>query len=73
MTTTAKTLKLFGFDRSYQPTPGRGAYRVACSQCEALVVNGVPTHESGCPRAVHECRGCNNLVPMRQQYCSDCN
>lgn len=23
--------------------------RIKCSQCEALVINGVPTHEHGCP------------------------
>jgi hypothetical protein len=23
--------------------------RVRCSQCEALVISGFPTHETGCP------------------------
>jgi hypothetical protein len=23
--------------------------RVGCSRCEALVINGLPTHETGCP------------------------
>lgn len=25
------------------------SYRVKCDQCEALVINGVPCHEQGCP------------------------
>jgi len=34
-----------------------------CSQCEALVINGIAAHEPSCPNAVHECRGCNALLP----------
>lgn len=46
---------------------------VACSQCEALVINGVACHETGCPRATKECRGCNALLPARAyNYCPDC-
>jgi hypothetical protein len=26
-------------------------YRISCDQCEALVINGVPCHEHGCPNA----------------------
>lgn len=32
--------------------PEAGNYRVKCPQCEVLVVNGVPCHESGCPNRV---------------------
>ena len=58
-----------GFRLSYRS----GRYLVPkCDCCEALIINGVPTHEIGCPRAVHECAGCNSLVPARQKYCQDC-
>ena len=45
-----------GFDMSYRSA---GAVHVACGQCEALVMNGLATHESGCPNARHECKECN--------------
>jgi hypothetical protein len=63
-------LKVRGFDESYHS--GRGLYRPKCSQCETLVINGMACHETGCPNAVHECKGCNVLVPVRQTYCADC-
>lgn len=44
---TLRRLKERGFDRSYK-LASRG-WKVACSQCEALVINGVACHESGCP------------------------
>ena len=58
-----------GFDLS---THTGKRIRPKCSQCEALVVNGVPTHEAGCPNKTHECRGCNARIPMNQRYCEDC-
>jgi len=62
-------LKSLGFDRSVKT----GRYlHVYCSQCQALVINGMPTHETGCPNAVHECAGCNTLLPLAQKYCADC-
>ena len=39
-------LKRRGFDQTYKIR--NGGYRVKCSQCEALVINGVATHETGC-------------------------
>jgi hypothetical protein len=66
-----KRLIALGFDNS-RVIPFTKRYRVSCSQCEALCINGVPTHEHGCPNAVHECRGCNELIPVRQIYCSNC-
>lgn len=39
-----------GFDRSYSLGVGRG-WKVRCSQCEALCINGIATHEHGCPNA----------------------
>ena len=67
------TLHQHGFDQSVRvPSKSPRQWTVKCSQCNALVINGVPTHEKGCPNAVHECAGCNNLIPMNQRYCSDC-
>lgn len=45
---------------------------VKCSQCAALVINGTPTHETGCPNQTFECKGCNARVSQRGAYCEDC-
>ena len=50
----------------------RGSILVLCSQCQALCVNGTPTHEMGCPNRRHECRGCNELISINERYCSEC-
>ena len=46
-------LKANGFDLSRQSRDDFGQFSarcwVRCSQCEALVVNGYPSHERGCP------------------------
>jgi len=70
---TLVALETQGFDRSHIScgTVGCVIY-VKCSQCEALVVCGVATHEHGCPNATHECRGCNAQIPIRQRYCEEC-
>lgn len=39
-----------GFDKACY-MKGLKAYSVRCSQCEALVLNGIPCHEIGCPNA----------------------
>ena len=62
-------LEALGFDRSYTIP---GGCKVACSECQAFTINGIPAHELGCPNAMHECNGCNTLIPMRQRYCEDC-
>jgi hypothetical protein len=41
-------LRRQGFDRTYYDRE-TGRHRVGCSQCEALVINGVACHEHGCP------------------------
>lgn len=65
-------LRQLGFDRSHH-IPFTKHYSVKCSQCEALVVNGVPTHERSCPNATKECKGCNAELPMNgPAYCKDC-
>jgi hypothetical protein len=50
--TKSKIAKLreHGFDRSYY-SPRTGTWFVKCSQCEAVVINGYPTHEHGCPNS----------------------
>ena len=65
------SLRQRGFDRA-RHVPFTRTYDVRCSQCEALVICGIPTHETGCPNATRECRGCNNLIPIRETYCKDC-
>lgn len=45
---TLTELIMQGFDLS-RPNPSDNTIRVRCSQCEALVINGVPCHETGCP------------------------
>jgi RNA polymerase subunit RPABC4/transcription elongation factor Spt4 len=67
---TLEVLRVQGFDH-VEPRKGGYIY-VGCSQCEALVINGVACHETGCPNATHECHGCNAIVPMRQKYCAEC-
>lgn len=58
-----------GFDLS-RAVPFERAAIVQCSQCEALVINGHPSHERGCPNKPRECRECGALVP-RGEWC-DC-
>lgn len=75
--TLLDTLHARGFDQSYRlerDDSGRftRACRAKCSQCEALVINGVACHETGCPNLTHECRGCNARVERRGAYCEDC-
>lgn len=60
-------LERLGFDRSIYFD------RLACSGCEACNINGVPCHETGCLNAMHECAGCNEIIPMRQKYCEGCS
>ena len=58
-----------GFTESYQT--GRKTVRVKCQNCEALVINGVACHETGCDMATYECKGCNEIIDYRG-YCADC-
>ena len=68
---TLADLRSMGFYES--KASGRpNVFRVRCSQCEAAVINGVPAHEAGCPNALHECHGCNAMIPVNQRYCADC-
>lgn len=43
-----KTREVFERDGfTFTPSTNEG-YRVSCDQCAALVINGVPCHETGC-------------------------
>ena len=62
-------LHAMGFDESVKS--GR-YFDLKCSCCNAVAVNGYPIHENGCPNDMHECNGCNALIPARQRYCEEC-
>lgn len=64
-------LRLLGFDLS-RHVPFTKEFKVKCSCCEAMTVNGTPLHETGCSQAMHECNGCNSIIPKGQKYCDDC-
>jgi hypothetical protein len=49
---TLDELRSIGFDRS--ELDEEGSIRVRCSQCEALVINGIPCHESNCPNSFRD-------------------
>jgi hypothetical protein len=66
------TLAAEGFDRC-EVNEDSGGVTVRCSQCDALVLCGVACHETGCPNASHECRGCNARLTGRREWCDDCN
>ena len=64
------SLRARGFDLSvYRALK----YYPKCSQCTVTVINGIPCHETGCANARRECRGCNELIPVRQKYCESCS
>ena len=44
----ASRLRRQGFDESYY-NPSTKTTRLKCSQCQALAINGIATHERGCP------------------------
>ena len=67
---TVGALHALGFTDSYRAAAG--GVRVRCTQCEALVINGHPTHEAGCPNQTFACKGCDNRVQRRGAYCGDC-
>ena len=53
MTRLAYYRDMLGFDQA-KHIPFTKTYRIKCSQCEALVINGVPCHETGCPHVWQE-------------------
>lgn len=68
---TIARLEEMGFDDCSKSSSGH--VRIGCSQCQALAVNGVATHEHGCPNRTYECRGCSNRVRRAGSYCGDCS
>jgi len=47
-----EALQAIGFDGSYI-TESKDI-RIRCSQCDALVIQGIPCHEVGCPNVVKD-------------------
>lgn len=65
--------KARGFDRSVALRSG--CVVVRCSGCEALVINGVATHERGCPQQTRICGRCGGQYPRGQScicFDNDC-
>ena len=71
--TYVQRLKAEGFDQA-EYLPASHTWKVQCSQCEALVINGHPTHETGCRNAMRECAGCDTLIPALafSRFCQEC-
>lgn len=69
---TLNTLRERGFDLSVH-IPFTKHFRVGCSQCCAVCVNGTPCHEWGCANQTFHCQGCEATVPFNVKYCADCN
>lgn len=67
---TLDRLRAQGFDESYH-VPFTKQYKVRCSQCEAVCINGMATHETGCSNQRFECKGCNQVIDYRG-YCEEC-
>jgi hypothetical protein len=79
MANTVSQLEALGFDLTTDT--GEGTLNIRCSRCEALAINGVPCHESGCPNQVHTYRcfecGCDVHMkgrphPLKTLLCEDC-
>lgn len=62
-------LEALGFDSCHEVEKG---IQIGCTQCSAIVIQGTPCHEYGCPNEMHECKGCNAIVPKGAKYCEDC-
>jgi hypothetical protein len=67
-------LEALGFDRSANTFGRENLLSVACSQCQSMVVNGVPCHESGCPneRSEVECRECGTEFVQESRWDTTC-
>ena len=49
-------------------------WRVRCSQCEALVINGIATHETGCPNGrSYTCPECGSRYRDADNASECCN
>jgi hypothetical protein len=45
---TVRSIRRRGFDATTF-NPKTGLYRIKCSQCQMLAINGIACHETGCP------------------------
>lgn len=68
-----KRLEALGFDDTLEM---RDRVYLGCSRCNAVSINGVPCHESGCPneRRERECKECGGdfIEETRgQEFCED--
>lgn len=70
--TTLETLRFKGFDESYN-VRFTSTYKVKCSCCSAMVINGIPTHERGCPNQLVECPECGSMVKKGEVCCETFN
>lgn len=64
-----RQLEARGFDECHAIKGSGGSISVHCSQCSALVINGVPCHETHCPNTPRECGECGNVVPSGETCC----
>lgn len=64
-------LRRRGFDRSCH-VPFTRYFTIACSQCDAMVICGVPTHEQGCPHIPVACRECGQTYLDRSEAFACC-
>lgn len=62
-----QTLRNAGFEDS-RHIPFTKQYRVRCTSCEALVIQGTPCHETGCPEQRKECKECGGMF-KRSEGC----
>jgi len=46
--------------------------RVYCDSCQAVAIQGYPTHEFGCPNQKHECTECCTLIGRGYRLCESC-
>lgn len=77
MSQLIQSLEQRGFDRCAEDgyldvETGKFSVSVSCSQCEALVINGVACHEHGCPNETHECWECETPIPKKYRLCESC-
>lgn len=72
MKMSLEQLKELGFDRSSSAFGRDNLMVVVCSQCQAMVINGHPTHERGCPNQTHECEECGALIKRGLRLCESC-
>lgn len=59
-----------GFDQSYKTRDG---VRPSCSQCQAVCINGVACHETGCPNGRrYTCQECGTIHRDREDAGACC-